>query len=198
MDTNTKLSYQQIMIGRAMTGLIGLREALERLAQEGIAPDDPKVGSRLLAEIRKHNYVPRPAIAEYEQALIREYRRYLQAREKGTQEHLWRDPRKEHHPWFPTIFEEKCDGCGACLGVCPNDVLGWNPEHTKVLVLEPYECAPGCQLCAKVCPRKAIVMPPKEALHQRVDSFGGTATFPDPCAGCSLGSCEGCDKIRSK
>ena len=144
MDTNTKLSYQQIMIGRAMTGLIGLREALERLAQEGIAPDDPKVGSRLLAEIRKHNYVPRPAIAEYEQALIREYRRYLQAREKGTQEHLWRDPRKEHHPWFPTIFEEKCDGCGACLGGTQNTPKC--SSSSPMSALQAASCAPKSAL----------------------------------------------------
>jgi hypothetical protein len=37
-------------------------------------------------------------------------------------------------------------------------------------VLEPYECAPGCELCAKACRPQAIVMPPHAVLYQRVES----------------------------
>ena len=164
------LSYCQIMVGRAMAGLVGLREGMEALALRGVAADTPGLGARLLEEAGRHNYIPRGAITEYEAALIREYREYLEARATGQDERPWRDPRKELKPWYPTLFAEKCDGCGRCVPVCPNRVLGWDPEHVKVLVLEPYECALGCELCAKACPTGAIIMPPRAMLHQRTDS----------------------------
>jgi len=189
------LSYCQVMIGRAMTGLIGLQEIMERLAEEGVSADGPDAGRRLVSELRAHNYVPPVAQAQYEAALAREYRRFLEARTSGTGAHVWRDPRKEHAPWYPTIFEAKCNGCGDCLTVCPHDVLGWDPAGSKkVLVLEPYECAPGCTLCAKACGAHAIIMPPREVLHR--------STAPNPasspmsagaCASCSVASCDACN-----
>ena len=190
MATNN-LSYCQVMIGRAMTGLIGLQEILEGLAGEGVPADAPGLGPRLVAALREHNYVPRPAAATYEAALQREYRKYLDARESGSPGRIWRDPRKELQSWYPTMFEEKCDGCGECLKVCPRDVLGWNPEHTKVLVLEPYECAPGCQLCARACTRGAIMMPARATLHQQVDR--SSPVIPSACAGCASTDCKTCD-----
>ena len=184
----TDRSYCQIMIGRVMTGLIGLSEILEAFADEGVALDAPDLGPRLVAELRKHNYVPRPAVATYEAALVREYRRHLEARASGATGRVWRDPRKELLSWYPTIFEAKCDGCGACLEVCPRDVLGWDPDHRKVLVLEPYECAPACQLCARACKRGAIMMPAQSTLHQRVDSGPRSSRG----AGCDTAECDGC------
>mgnify|MGYP000843539384 FL=1 len=187
----TDRSYCQIMIGRVMTGLIGLSEILEAFADEGVALDAPDLGPRLVAELRKHNYVPRPAVATYEAALVREYRRHLEARASGATGRVWRDPRKELLSWYPTIFEAKCDGCGACLEVCPRDVLGWDPDHRKVLVLEPYECAPACQLCARACKRGAIMMPARESLHQRIDAQGHTHA-PAGCSGCNGADCKTC------
>jgi len=185
------LSYCQVMIGQAMTGLIGLREVMEALAKEGIAPDAPRLGKRLVAELKQHNYVPHTAAPLYEAALLREYGKYLKARGSGTEERAWRDPRKEHKPWYPTLFAEKCNGCGECLPVCPNGVLGWNPEHTKVLVLEPYECAPGCDKCARACAPQAIIMPPRAALYQRME---GSGSGGGACGVCSAQDCTACEK----
>ncbi len=180
-------SYSQIMIGRAMTGVIGLQEIIAALHQDGMTPDDPALGVQLLSEFSKRNYVPPTARAAYEEALRREYRRYVEAQRTGQTGRLWRDARKEHRPWFPTLFEPKCDGCGKCLDVCPNGVLGWNADETKVLVLEPYECAPACQRCAQACPLGAIVMPPMAVLHVRTDSPERPST--SDCATCGSKDC---------
>lgn len=185
------LSYCQIMIGRAMTGLIGLQEILEALANENVPADAEGLGARLVAALKEHNYVPRPAVATYEAALVREYRKYLAARESGTAGRIWRDPRKELQSWYPTIFEAKCDGCGECLKVCPRDVLGWDPDHTKALVLEPYECAPGCHLCARACTRSAIMMPARATLYQQIDR--ASPAMPSACTGCSGTDCKTCN-----
>ena len=184
-------SYCQIMIGRTMTGLIGLLEILNAFAEEGVSADARDLGARLVADLKKHNYVPRPAAAQYGAALVREYRKHLEARASGGAGHQWRDPRKELRSWYPTIFEAKCDGCGDCPKVCLRDVLGWDPDHTKVLVLEPYECAPGCQLCARACTRGAIMMPARETLHQRVETQG-RAHAPSGCSGCNGADCKTC------
>jgi len=57
------------MIGGVMTGLMGLPDILDALAEEGIPADAPGLGARLVAEVRKHNnYVPHPAVAQYENA----------------------------------------------------------------------------------------------------------------------------------
>ena len=184
------LSYCQIIVGRVMTGLIGLSEILQAFSQEKVPADAPGLGQRLVEELKKHNYVPSSAMAVYEAALLREYKKYLQARQSGQAGHLWRDPRKEHKPWYPTLFAEKCDGCGDCVPVCPHHVLGWDGEgeERRVLVLEPYECSPGCELCAKACKRHAIVMPPKAILYQRVD----TPSAPTKCSSCSMTGCDSC------
>jgi len=186
------LGYCQVMIGQAMTGLIGLREIMEALAAERVSADAPGLGKRLVAELKKHNYVPGVAAPLYEAALLREYGKYLQTRGSGEEDHAWRDPRKEHKPWYPTLFAEKCNGCGECLPVCPNGVLGWNPEHTVVLVLEPYECAPGCEKCARACLPQAIIMPPRAVLYQRPG--GSSADSPGACARCFPSVRESCAK----
>lgn len=180
-------SYSQIMIGRAMTGVIGLPEVMAALYHAGVAADDPATGTRLLAEFAVRNYVPPPARAAYQEALLREYGRYVEAQQTGQTGRLWRDPRKEHKPWFPTLFETRCDGCGKCLEACPHGVLGWNSDKTRVLVLEPYECAPACQRCAQACPAGAISMPPLAVLHVRVDSPEHASA--SNCATCGSKDC---------
>ena len=72
------LSYAQLLVGRAMVGLVGLQEALASLAEEGVCADAADLGARLAAEVAAHNYVAPRAVARYEVALAAEYRRYLQ------------------------------------------------------------------------------------------------------------------------
>jgi len=164
-------SYCQVLIGRTMTGLVGLQEAMEQLAQDSVTPDAPDVGAKLVDEVRQHNYVPQSARDEYEAALVRAYRAFVEARAAGEGGRVWRDPRRAHN-WYPTIFAAKCDGCGDCLPVCTREVLA-RGEDGKVIVLEPYACSEGCGLCARACTRGAIIMPPREALYRNIAVSGG-------------------------
>jgi NAD-dependent dihydropyrimidine dehydrogenase PreA subunit len=172
---SSPLSYCQILIGRSMTGLVGLQEILEELAEAGVPADAPDLGQKLVDAVGTRNYVPRGAVDQYKDALLREYQRHLQARESGESGRVWRDPHKAHN-WYPTIFAEKCDGCGDCLPVCARDVLARAEDGgagSVVIVLEPYACSEGCQLCARACTRGAIVMPPREALHRNITVSSG-------------------------
>lgn len=76
---------------------------------------------------------------------------------------------------YPIINHTKCDGDGACISVCPNNVFSFreitNVEYNqlpflgkvktkikgryKSFVTQPKSCI-GCNLCVKNCHEKAI------------------------------------------
>ena len=54
------------------------------------------------------------------------------------------------------INRERCKGCGYCIEVCPNKVLGWDSAINKrgikpAIVIYPGKCT-GCSMCAYMCP----------------------------------------------
>jgi NAD-dependent dihydropyrimidine dehydrogenase PreA subunit len=51
------------------------------------------------------------------------------------------------------INQEKCDGCGNCIEVCPFNVL--EIKNGKVKVKSSKKCK-GCEACACACPNNAI------------------------------------------
>ena len=67
----------QIRVSGQKVGIIGLEEALENAAaQYGSMPDD-RIGKMLLEKLSKRNYIARSATASYEDAFIREYKKYI-------------------------------------------------------------------------------------------------------------------------
>lgn len=60
-------------------------------------------------------------------------------------------------PWYPTVDEERCSGCGICVHYCPHDV--YILEESVSHVASPYECVVGCSNCEKECPEGAISFP---------------------------------------
>jgi len=71
----------------------------------------------------------------------------------------WGIPRPEI-PWYPRIDYDRCIGCGLCLMTCSGrNVYDWDFEKMRPVVARPYNCMVGCDTCAKMCPRDAIIFP---------------------------------------
>lgn len=164
------LSYRMIYIGGAPAGLLGVDELFNVLFEAGMTPGDENLGEKLIKGVKKHNFVPKPAIKDYQDVLLREYLKYYHARTGGdapvTRDYgQWEGYPREHIPWFPTVSEELCNGCGKCIEVCPKDVFQ-QLENGKVMVVEPFLCIVGCCFCKSACDPKAILMPQREMLDQ--------------------------------
>jgi len=55
----------------------------------------------------------------------------------------------------PTVDEEKCQGCGECVDVCPVEVFELQGE--KSVPVNAEECL-GCESCVEVCEPGAITV----------------------------------------
>ena len=59
------------------------------------------------------------------------------------------------------IYEEKCQGCGLCVEICPKKLLILDKSkvngrgHTPVTISDEKSCT-QCSLCALMCPDCAI------------------------------------------
>jgi len=162
------LSYRMIHIGGAPTGLLGLDELFHELFESGGSPGDDSTAEKIIIGVRKHNFIPKPAIKDYREVLQREYQKYYQLR--GSGESIkprdygqWEGYPREHIPWFPAVSEDLCNGCGKCIEVCPKDVFEQN-ENGKVVVVEPFLCIVGCCFCKSACDPEAILMPKRDML----------------------------------
>ncbi len=65
-------------------------------------------------------------------------------------------PRKEI-PWYPTIDQDLCTGCGLCVSACKHGTYKVSDE--KVFVANPYHCEVFCESCKFQCPVEAISFP---------------------------------------
>jgi NAD-dependent dihydropyrimidine dehydrogenase PreA subunit len=162
------LSYRQVRVGSHLVGLVGLEELFSQLKDAG-RPAEAALVPELLAGARQHNYIPATAEALYGEALLQAYRRYLSEQaaggRTGKRSPTWRGVPREQIPWFPTLYADRCDGCGRCLSFCPEGVFAPTSGGDRVEVVEPLACQVGCSACAAVCPRGAIVFPPRTVLE---------------------------------
>ena len=69
---------------------------------------------------------------------------------------------REKIPWFPIIDPDLCIGDQDCVNFCKNDVLAFDEDSFKVIVIKPYNCVVGCSACAQICPQETIKFPDKE------------------------------------
>ena len=64
---------------------------------------------------------------------------------------------REKIPWYPTINQDLCSGCGACLDFCSNDVFA--QVGLTSIVANPYNCVIGCGSCLNECISDALSLP---------------------------------------
>ncbi|MCX6088823.1 MAG: ferredoxin family protein [Candidatus Atribacteria bacterium] len=67
--------------------------------------------------------------------------------------------KREEIPWYPTIDQEKCTGCGNCHDFCIHGVYSWNEEKDRPVIAHPYQCVVGCSGCRPQCLNEAINFP---------------------------------------
>jgi len=163
-----KLNYRQILVGRAPAGMQGLDELFEELYEQGRRAGEADLGPELVERAQAHNYIPKVAVDDFAQALLREYRKYTDQRAGGGKPQpvnygTWRGHPRKHIPWFPMIAVDLCDGCGLCLRLCSYGALALTPDG-EVEVVEPFKCVVGCSSCATICKPKAITFPPRTIL----------------------------------
>ncbi len=166
----TDLSYRMLQIGGAPAGLLGLEELFRELFDHGATPQDTDLGERLIGGVRRHNFVPKPAIEDYSVVLMSEYQNYYHKRISGKavvarDYGMWEGTPRERIPWFLVVSVDLCNGCGKCIEVCPKDVFEMT-EAGKVLIIEPFLCIVGCCFCKSACDPQAIIMPNREILDQ--------------------------------
>ena len=71
------LSYRMLQIAGVPAGLLGLDELFEALFEDNQLPDAPETHQQLIKGVRKHNFIPKPALEDYGRVLVREYRHYF-------------------------------------------------------------------------------------------------------------------------
>jgi len=158
-----------ILVGKDLIGLIGLDEIFQKLYQTGRKPDESSK-QYILSETKKQNYIPKGIEEKYEQALLREYKSFYISKEKGEEikvkdeEETYQGVPRESIPWFPTVYEEKCDGCKECYDMCPTKVFIWDEKTQKPKVVYPLRCVVSCTGCAAICKPKAISFPPRSII----------------------------------
>jgi len=80
-------------------------------------------------------------------------------------------PRKEI-PWFPSIKDDDCDGCGTCIEFCKLGTYSYDDGKDKAKVSRPYNCVVGCNGCEDKCPNEAISFPSTEVIDKVRKKYG--------------------------
>lgn len=94
---------------------------------------------------------------------------------------------REQIPWYPTIDEEKCTGCGVCVEFCAHGTHELDEAKGKARVANPYHCVVGCTGCESQCPAGAISFPPLSILKDLVEKRGNDGGCD---CGCDCGTCR--------
>jgi Pyruvate/2-oxoacid:ferredoxin oxidoreductase delta subunit len=153
-----------ILIEGRQIGMVGLEEAFAELARSGQKPDE-SAGQLLLTKLKALNYIPKAKEEAYASAFLKEYKNYctLDQRQTGARRKdlgTWQGIPRDQIPWYPTIREESCDGCRACVEFCSFGVYEYDAKSRKVKAANPFYCQVGCSMCAVKCKPKAIAFPP--------------------------------------
>lgn len=71
-------------------------------------------------------------------------------------------PRPQTAHGLIVVDENRCKGCGLCMGACPKRIIGFTSAFTPrgyhaAHLMDEDKCT-GCSLCAIMCPDAAITV----------------------------------------
>ncbi len=118
------------------------------------ATDEEQKGI-LLAELKRHNYVPDSMEREYLEAVWAEFKP-LRAKKMGWIDDKFHGIPREEIEWSPRIDYSKCTSCEACFKFCKRGVYAFDERPT---VANPYRCVVSCTGCKSQCKEGAISFP---------------------------------------
>lgn len=173
-------NHRQILVDGSPVGLVGLDQVFAELKAAGHQPGEAELGRILTAAVERDNYIPYGARERYTAALLQAYAAHVSgngtaAASPDDGHGMWRGLPREQVPWYPTVDEDLCDGCGLCLRMCQKGALVAAPDG-KARVGDPFACIVGCNACANLCKPGAILFPPRSILDTVVNNGHHTAS----------------------
>jgi NAD-dependent dihydropyrimidine dehydrogenase PreA subunit len=69
-------------------------------------------------------------------------------------------------PWYPSVDQNLCTGCGLCVEHCKHAVYKPDPDANTVVVVNPYHCEVYCESCRFRCESGAISFPKKDDVKE--------------------------------
>lgn len=84
-------------------------------------------------------------------------------------------------PWVPVIAGRRCNGCDACLRLCPHGVLSVEGGASPRYRVDAARCT-ACGLCVDICPEDAI-----EVRRWAVPDGEGVSLAVKRCPSCGVG-----------
>jgi small redox-active disulfide protein 2 len=69
--------HSRIRVGEHEVGLIGLKQAIEEIAESHAQETDEEVRDALIEMLSKKNYIPSSARKDYGKAFVREFRKFI-------------------------------------------------------------------------------------------------------------------------
>jgi len=73
---------------------------------------------------------------------------------------------REKIPWYPSVDEDKCNGCRICFQFCQQGVYTWDEKNNIAKVDRPFNCVVGCNGCENLCAIGAISFPEIDAIQE--------------------------------
>jgi len=148
-------------------GIAGLGEIMDK-ALQCLDATDEEIDAVLVAELKARNYVPASEEGAYLRALKKEYKTLAVRRREEVEEAFQGIPR-EDIPWYPTVDEERCEGCTSCVEFCSQNVFEFFDGKSQVV--RPYNCIVGKASCRAFCPDKAISFPTRAELRDIISGL---------------------------
>ena len=82
------------------------------------------------------------------------------------------------------MYEDKCNGCGMCIKVCPHEVLGLSGKKAHII---RSEYCMECGACAMNCPSGAISV--NSGVGCAAGIINGVLRNSEPTCDCSGSQC---------